>query len=296
MLLAAVLLTGCLLIVGGILPRWLARSGWPTRAPGLALLLWQAVGLAGGLLVLALCLDAALAPYAGTPLAALTRLDRVPSWPSVVAAAVGLVLVTRLLGVLVSSAVTVTRERRRNRLMVDLVGDRNPLLRGASVLDHAVPVAYCLPGLRPRLVLSRGTLALLSLEELRAVLAHEQAHLQQRHDLVVLPFAALSATFPRLPPVCTARVEVALLVELLADDRATRDHDGARLAAALWKIGTGQAPAGSLGIAGQDVLLRARRLLDPPAPLPTPARGALVVLSGLVALSPVLALLAPSVG
>ena len=296
MLLAAALLSGCLLAVGGLLPRWLAQSTWPARAPGPALLLWQATGLAGGLLVPALCLDAALAPYAGTPLAALAALDRPPGWPSLLAAGVGLAVLSRLVGVLVTSTVQVTRDRRRNRVMVDLVGDRNPLLRGASVLDHDVPVAYCLPGLRPRLVLSRGTLALLSLDELRAVLAHEQAHLEQRHDLVVLPFAALAATLPRFPPVLTARREVGLLVELLADDRAAQAHDGACLAAALWKIGTGQAPAGAFGIAGQDVLLRARRLLEPPAPLTAAARYAVVALAAVVALSPVLALGLPSLG
>ena len=67
-------------------------------------------------------------------------------------------------------------------------------------------------------------LDLLREEELRAVLAHERAHVEQRHDLVVLPFAAFGTTFPWLPAVRSAQAQVALLVEMLADDRAARSH------------------------------------------------------------------------
>jgi Zn-dependent protease with chaperone function len=122
--------------------------------------------------------------------------------------------------VLRRSTARVLRDRRRHRALVDLVATRNPLLGGTSVLDHDLPVAYCLPGPAPRVVLSRGAVAVLSEDELRAVLAHERAHLDQRHDLVVLPFVALGATFPRLRAVRTARAAVAQLVEVLADDRA----------------------------------------------------------------------------
>jgi Zn-dependent protease with chaperone function len=289
---AAGVLTACLLLIAVVLPRRLAGACWPTRSPGLALLLWQAVGLAGGLLTLTLLATLALQPLGDTHASALRHLDE--AGPSTwVAGLLGLLVLARLLSVLVLSTWRTLRARHRNRVLVDLVAERNLLLRGASVVDHEVPVAYCLPGLRPRVVLSRGALSLLSYDELRAVLAHERAHLAQRHDLVVLPFVALGATFPALPAVRTARSEVALLIELLADDRAARRHDRTHLAQALWKIGSAETPAGALGVAGADVLFRARRLLAPPRPLRTRAALAVSALALAVAASPVAGIMVP---
>jgi Zn-dependent protease with chaperone function len=291
---AAVLLAGCLLLVALVLPPLVARAEWPHRSPVLGLVLWQAAGLAAGMLSLALVATAALAPLGSDDVQAVKHLSDAGAvtWAGAV---LWLGILLRLLTVLVASTWRTLQARRRNRVLVDLVASPNLLLRGASVVDHDVPVAYCLPGMRPRLVLSRGALALLSYDELRAVLAHEQAHLAQRHDLVVLPFVALGATFPAVPAVWTARAEVALLVELLADDHAAREHDRQDLARALWKIGTGEAPQGALGAAGADVLVRAQRLLAPPSPLPLAARLAVLVLSAAVALSPLLGFVVPLV-
>ena len=294
MVAAAVVLAGCLLLVATVAPRALAAADWPQRCPALGLVLWQALGLAAGLLALTLLATIALAPLGHDHLDALHHLDEAGplTW---VAALLGLAVLLRLLTVLLASTVRTLRARHDNRVLVDLIAAPHLLLRGASVVDHDVPLAYCLPGLRPRLVLSRGTLDLLSSDELQAVVAHEHAHLAQRHDLVVLPFVALAATFPAVPAVATAQAEVALLIELMADDHAARRHDRTQLARALWKIGTGGAPAGALGLAGEDVLLRARRLLDPPAPLPLAARLGLSALALLVAASPLLALVVPFV-
>ena len=294
MLAAAGVLAALLLGLVLLLPSRVAAAGWPTRAPVLGLLLWQAAGLAGGLLCLELLATVALAPLGDTQASAAARVGsgHVPlgSW---LAAAAGLLLLARLLGVLGLSTVRTVSARRRNRLLVDLVSSRHLLLRGAAVVDHDVPLAYCLPGLRPRLVLSRGVLSRLSYDEVQAVLAHEQAHLDQRHDLVVLPFVALGATFPRLSAVRTARAEVALLVELLADDRAARRHDRCLLARALAKLGSGAAPAGALGAAGQDVLLRSRRLLAPPDPLPLLQSVAVAALAAVIAASPLVGVVVP---
>jgi Zn-dependent protease with chaperone function len=220
-----------------------------------------------------------------------------------VALAVGALLLLRLLTVLLSSAVLTLRARRRHRRLVDLVGTRNPLLAGARVVDHDVPLAYCLPGLRPRVVLSSGVLALLRDDEVRAVLAHEAAHVDQRHDLVVLPFVALRSTFPGVEGVRTAQREVAFLVEVLADDAATRRHAPDVLARALYKIGAAGVPEGGLAVGGpggaepgredSSVLLRAQRLLHPQPPLPVRVRLAVLAVTLVVlALAP-LGLLLP---
>jgi Zn-dependent protease with chaperone function len=296
-LVAAVVLGAALLLLAAVLPTRLARAAWPYRSPALGLVLWQAVGLAGGLVAIELALTIALAPAGNDHVAAIDRLSRAGAgllpWWAWVAGAAGVLVLLRLLSVLLASAVRVVRSRRRHRELVDLVSTRNPLLGEAKVVDHDVPVAYCLPGLRRRLVLSRGVLAVLSEDELRAVLAHEQAHLDQRHDLVVLPFVALVSTFPRLPAVLTARDEVALLVEMLADDRAARRHDRAALARALWRVGSGQVPSGGLAVGGTDVLRRARRLLEPAAPLPLVARAGVVAATVAVLALPLAGLLLP---
>ena len=279
MLLAAGVLGAGLLLLVAVVPRFAAAS-WPHRSPALALVLWQACGLAAGMVAIEIAFTLALAPAGDTHVAALDRLltDGVGTlpWWAYVAAAAGLLLLLRLLFSLLLSTSRVLASRRRHRALVDLVATRNPLLADTRVVDHDVPVAYCLPGLRSRLVLSRGVLAVLSEDELRAVLAHERAHLDQRHDLVVLPFAALAATFPRLGPVLAARDAVSLLVEMLADDRAVRRHDRSALARALWQVSSAQVPSGGLAAAGNDVVVRARRLLAPARPLPLPARLAVV--------------------
>lgn len=299
MLVAAGGLAACLLLVAAVLPPRLAAAGWPSRAPSYALVLWQALGLAGGLLAIEIAATVGLSPAGRTHLTAIRSLldgsARPLPWWSLLAFAVALAVAVRLLFVLVVSAARTLSTRHRHRVMVDLVATRNPLLSGTRVVDHDLPVAYCLPGLRPRVVLSRGVLELLREDEVRAVLAHESAHVEQRHDLVVLPFVALGVTFPRLPPVRTAQAQVALLVEMLADDRAVRGHPRPVLARALYRIGAGDVPGGGVGVgaSADGVLQRASRLLSPCAPLPVAARiGVLGAAAGLLAL-PVLGVLAP---
>jgi Zn-dependent protease with chaperone function len=302
MVLAALLLVGVLLLLVAA-PGRLAVAAWPLRAPGPALLLWQAIGLTGGLLALEVCALLALAPYGDDVVDAVSSLEARGPWDepvSWVAATVGLLVFVRLLSVLVRSTSRTMTARRRHRVMVDLLATRNPLLADTRVVDHDLPVAYCLPGLRPRVVVSRGVVAILEEQELRAVLAHERAHLGQRHDLVVLPFVALSATFPWLPAVRHARAEVLLLVEVLADDRAARRHDRTALARALWKVGESQVPSGGFGIAGSggserpaEVVVRVNRLLHPPAGLSSPAVVAVFAAALAVGLLPAVGLVLP---
>jgi Zn-dependent protease with chaperone function len=248
----------------------LANAAWTARSPALAVLLWQALGLAGGVLLVELVATLALAPAGDTHATALRLLltgqASLPLW-AWVPAVLTLLLAARLLGALVASTARTLGARRRHRELVDLVATRNPLLGSARVVDSELPVAYCLPGLRPRVVLSRGVLQVLREEEVRAVLAHEAAHVDQRHDLVVLPFVALQRALPGVAPVSTAVDQVAALVEMLADDVAARRHDRQVLARALWKVGTREVPAGGLGATGDTVLRRASRLVGPPAPL-----------------------------
>jgi Zn-dependent protease with chaperone function len=285
-----------LLAAAGVGPgaRRLADAGWIRREPRAALVLWQAIGLSAGLAAVGACIAVGVAPLGPTlPEALLTWARRGASGhPTggvdgvhLVVLGAGLLLFGRLLGVLLLAGWRTARSRRRHREVVDLVGrpwGRNP---DATVLDHPGVAAYCLPGARSRVVLTTGAVDLLDDEELDAVLAHEHAHVAERHDLVVLPFAAWSAAWPWFPGVRAARRSVARLVEMVADDRACIGRDRAVLASALARVGAHPtAPAGALAAGDAAVLDRVNRLLDPPAPAPWVRRSALSGAALLVAL------------
>src|SRR5687768_14015566 len=164
--------------------RSLARAQWPARDPVGALLVWQAIGLAGGLALLGSGIVYGLAPLGPTLPSALrtaTRMLAAGEPPDlgithVLALLAALVLALRLVGVLVAVTVHTLRARQRHRDLLDLLATPWPDAPHARVLDHPVPVAYCLPGLRSRLVVSAGVLDALDPPAVKAVLAHEQAH------------------------------------------------------------------------------------------------------------------------
>jgi Zn-dependent protease with chaperone function len=212
------------------------------------------------------------------------------------ALAAAALLAARLLGVLVCSAGRTVAARRRHRDLVDLLARPVPDLGGAHVVDSPAAVAYCLPGRRSRIVLTAGALAVLDRAELDAVLAHERAHLAERHDLVVLPFAAWVAALPWLAGVRQARAAVGVLVELVADDRARAGRDPVPLATAIVRLAGGPAPTGGLAAAESAALLRVERLLAglPPA---TPAvRLAAYAAAALLVGLPTAVLLTPLLG
>lgn len=263
-----------LLLLGVVLAepvsRSLARARWPARDPVGALLVWQAVGLAGGLSLLGAGVVYGLAPLGPTLPAALRAVDA--SAPArlgvthVVALLLALLLALRLVGVLVAVTVRTQRARRRHRDLLDVLGTPWPAAPGARVLDHPVPVAYCLPGLRSRLVLSVGVLDALEPAGVRAVLAHERAHLRERHDLVVLPFVAWGATAPFVQGMVCAQVAVAALIEMRADDVAASGSRSGELVGALRTMG-GAAPAAALSSFTTALDRRLDRITDPPPPL-----------------------------
>jgi Zn-dependent protease with chaperone function len=134
------------------------------------------------------------------------------------------------------------------------------------VLDHPIPVAYCLPGRSSRLVVSAGVLERLAPDGVRAVLAHERAHLTERHDLVVLPFVAWGATAPFVRGMVCAQLAVAALIEMRADDVAAGCSAQRELAGALRTVG-GSAPSAALSSFTSAVDARIARIAAPPAPL-----------------------------
>jgi bla regulator protein blaR1 len=285
-----------LLVLGLLLAepvsRTLAHAHWPVRDPVGALLVWQAIGLAGGLALLGSGVVYGLSPLGPTlPAASRNALDALVAGElpplggtHVLALLAALVLALRLIGVLLAVTVRTLRARRRHRDLLDLLATPWPAVPGARVLDHPMPVAYCLPGLRSRLVVSAGVLDALDPPAVRAVLAHERAHLRERHDLVVLPFVAWGATAPFVRGMVCAQVAVAALVEMRADDVASAAVTRSQLTGALRTMG-GNAPAAALSSFTDALDRRLLRITQPPPPLSTVVRVLVRVAAvGLVAI------------
>ncbi|PJJ63384.1 M56 family metallopeptidase [Compostimonas suwonensis] len=274
-------------------PIALARASWTARAPGTALALWQAIALAGGLSMIGALLSYGLIPFGDdlvTAFEALAgKLFSGPLPPTVgvthiVALSGALLLGIHLLLNLANTAVRTERQRRRHHALVELLSSPIPDRPGTRLLDHPAPVAYCLPGVRTITVLSEGLVQLLDAQQLRAVLAHERAHLRQFHHLVLLAFKAWHSALPWFPIANRAEKAVALLVEMLADDDARQEVDDETLATAIALVGSSwrEAPGDddeTPSATDADALgARLSRLITPTPPLPRPAR--LLVLAG----------------
>jgi Zn-dependent protease with chaperone function len=287
MLAASILLALLAVALAWPVPVILARARWAPRAPALALFLWQAIALAGGLSMLGALLTFGLIPFGPTLLSGAGKfLSELFSGDHAVDAGLAyllcdcaaVLLAAHLIFNLVLTIVSAEQQRHRHRQLVYLLASPDPERPGTHVIDSAAPVAYCLPvGLRSMTVFSAGLVALLTADELRAVVAHERAHITQRHDLLLVAFRAWHLSLPWFPIAYRAEREVEILVELLADDRARHLVPDGTLAAAIIRVAAENSAAidssaplprqGSATVATAE--LRVSRLLSP---LPAPRR------------------------
>ena len=229
------------LILSLIVPNALARARWTSREPRAAVVLWQCVTLASVLSAV------------GVVLAAPEQILRangsgraVAVWVLLGTLAVAALIVLRLLLSLIDVSRHSRARRARHRLLVDLLDraeqhgelDQTVSPGALRILDGALPFAYCLPGRSPRVVLSGGALQVLAPEQVAAVLAHEQAHLRSRHDVVMEAFTALYRALPASLRSRTSLDAVHLLLEMLADDAARNRYGAASLSCALTTMGS----------------------------------------------------------
>ncbi len=148
-------------------------------------------------------------------------------------------------------------------------------------VDRGAPLLLCTGVRRTSVVVSRGAVALLDRQELRAALAHELAHLSRRDPAAswVVLFARIAMCFnPAFQVVARA---VARDAEWLADERAA-EAGGDRLALASGLLKLHRATSGTRAarrtlplasalseplarVRSRDIEVRCRRLLDPPA-------------------------------
>jgi Zn-dependent protease with chaperone function len=254
MILAAALLAVLAILLAWPVPLAVARSSWPDRSPGTALLLWQSIALAGVLSLLGSLLIAGLAPYGDHLVAAVrTLVDDVArgelpprtTYASGLALAAALLLGAHLVANLVLTVVRTERQRARHRSLLLLLSAPMPETPRTRLLDAEAPIAYCLPGTaRSLTVLSAGLLALLSEQEVRGVVEHERAHLRQHHALVLVAFRAWRIALPWFPVASRAQDAVGLLTEMLADDDARRQVPDPVLARAIAAVASGGGAVG----------------------------------------------------
>ena len=200
-------------------------------------------------------------------------------------------------------AAVTRRQAQRHARTARLVGRPEPDL-GAVLVEHSQPAAYCVAGRHPTVIVTTGALQALAPGQLDAVLAHERAHLTWRHHRLLAMARISRRALPFLPLMRDAEAQVERLVELHADDAATRARDPASLATALVVLAGASAsapapvpavPAPVLASAATDAVQRIHRLLRPAEPLGRSRRLLLRAAAAALVLGPLAMALAPAV-
>lgn len=297
------------------MPLWLKHAKWPSKAPGAALVLWQAIGISGGLALVTAPLTWGLQPFGPGIVPALVELWQIfqsqgvnavltdPRWHpfGLAAMTLGLLLFGHLFLVLVHTAYRTFRQRKKHREFVEILaasvkeehGLNQAVSKSTRILPVEHPLAYCLPAInQPLTVVSQGLLEELTSDELAAVLAHESAHLTQRHDLLRLAFEAWHKAAPWFPATGVAVQEVTELTEIMADDSALVAHSRHDLTAALALTApeSGDQPAshaqGPTAADSEVVSRRIKRLTDPEKPMGSCKVGLVIITAGLLVTVP----------
>ncbi len=283
------LLLGALgLALSLLAPGVLARAHWPDRTPVAAVLLWQSITLSAVLSALGVVLAAPeeLTRAAGSGKPVVTS-------ALICALAIAAVIILRLLGSLIGVTRRSRARRERHRLVIDLLDQaerrRELGIDGLRVLDAALPLAYCVPGRDARVVLSDGVLQVLDRAQIDAVVAHEQAHLRHRHEVVLESFTAFHQAVPRVLRSQAPLAAVRLLLEMVADDAARRRVGAEPLQTALRRLTDAVWSAdGAFGDPAAAAHRRLRRLAASPARSVPLALAVSVAAGGLLVLPTVI--------
>ena len=298
------------MFVSVVAPHWLRRVESSHLEPSAVLSCWWAVvvGVVGAVLVALAFL--ALPDRAGaSPLGRLADVcvsalghARNPQLEVALALGTAAVLCVLLGRVLLVGGRASVRRRRHVRGHLDLLGQFARSDAQVLWVPHNTPLAFSIAGRRPVIVATSALDAQLPAESVRAVLAHERAHLAGRHHFQIALADALSAAMPAVPLFARAPDAVRRLVEFSADAAAARLHGSDAVALALGVMGHQPGPPGGLAMSGDDLDARLLRLRGPlrsvnrrrarvahmgsavtSAVLPAFAAGAMLVSVGLLA-------------
>lgn len=301
----ALLVLGAL--AAALAPRVLTRSAWPDREPVLALWVWQCV-VAAVLMccVLAMALSAAAAwqavrghVFAPAPqgVEEAYKLGAYETWAAPLA--VLLACGGAWTGAMLLREIRDARLRRRHRRAElrarapRLPGEEPADSRPLVVLEGERPEAWWLPGATPQLVITTAALRRLRGRQLDAVLEHEQGHARARHDWLLHCADALAAGFRRVPVFGGFRDQVHRLVELAADDVASRRCGRMTTALALVELNEDRGVFGPCATPATLVPQRVHRLLAPAHRLTVGRRLRTGAVAALVPVVPLLVAFVP---
>lgn len=148
------------------------------------------------------------------------------------------------------------------RLVRRLNGASSDRLKGALVIEDAVPRAFCAGLLRPRIYISRGALTRLDEPALDAVLAHERRHAERRDPLRFATLRVMARALSWLPAMSKLADRQTSLAELGADEHAVEAAGGDRSPLARAMLAFGEAGSNAQVVAIDPV--RADYLLGQP--------------------------------
>lgn len=228
-------------------PRYLLAAPWVLRSPSGGILAWQAVSVAvaSSAILIGITLALPILPVGPqlTSLVRTTHLDVTDHYATpagnglaFLALLAAMAMTLRVILLLALALRRAARERRAQLQALRLVG--TPSLQGYTVIDHALPLVYCLPGRHRTVVVTSAALAALTRDELDSVLAHERGHLRARHDLALTVSGALARAFVGIAMFRTAHQQIGVLAEMQADDSAQNRLSRRAMATALVTLGT----------------------------------------------------------
>lgn len=269
--LLTMLLIAALLAMSG--DRLLLGRAWVSSAPAVAVLAWLAM-LAAGLVATAGTGVAAIVPLLRHLGGVRELVHRCPEFMVALHNHDGYLLlasvgVTLTVGLLVWLLLAVRRhmqalhadsQRHRLALVADGQGQRP-----VAVVAADRCAAWSVPAGSGYVVVTDSAVRLLTRCQLDAVVRHERAHLRGHHHLILTLVRALRSALP-CALTRSAADEIAVLLEMRADDQATGAGSREVLRTALLKMATVPPTPATLAITGGSAHRRLQRLVNPLAP------------------------------
>ena len=242
---AALVLLGFVAMASSLGARLLARATWPTRSPAWGVWAWQALSISTAVALVLIGVVVALPETpVSTEVAGLLRAcseafaehyatpGGLPV--AILVGGASLTVVARFAVLAVSDSRKAAVRRHEQRDVLTLVGRGH--VDGFTVIDHATPLVYCLPGGNGTLVVTSAAQEALTARQLELVLAHERHHLRVHHHTALTLSAALSRTFGGVGVFGLAHERINALVEMQADDAVVPPTDRRDLARALLSL------------------------------------------------------------
>jgi beta-lactamase regulating signal transducer with metallopeptidase domain len=190
------------------------------------------------------------------------------SWPvDVFRYIMGIALIlplTRFLFFLFVGLARARQGRRRRRSALRLLGETDTTHQGVVEVSSDVPMVYCMPGKPDVIVVTTGAKESLSADQFAAVLAHERAHLAERHHLLIAVAHAMGRVSRWVRLFRDTERSIRVLVEMRADDVASLRFASEDVTGAMRRLSAQAPPAPALGASGRSVAARIMRMADPP--------------------------------